>query len=138
MPHNIEHDILRNNIEYLGKLQVHEKIDFYESIDCFILPSISLDNDQDGIPVVLMEAVSAGLPIISTSVSGIPEICINDFNGFLLEEKNSDQIVKAIETLEKDSDLRDKFGRNSLKISDEYDIQINTSTKLKMMKWMKN
>ena len=79
---------LSDRIFFVGKVKGESKDEFFRNLDAFVLPSISLKNDQDGIPVVLMEAIAYGLPLISTNVSGIPEICINNFNGYLIEEKN--------------------------------------------------
>ena len=122
-------------IEYVGQLNNEQKIDFFKDLDVFILPSISLEDDQDRIPVVLMEAIAYGLPLISTNVSGIPEICINEFNGFLIDEKNSRQIADKIRLLKGDSLRRDKFSKMSLKLSGEYDIRINSLKKIEILNW---
>jgi len=100
----INNDI-SNMISYIGKVKREDKENFFRSIDAFVLPSISLKNDQDGIPVVLMEAIAYSLPLISTDVSGIPEICITDFNGQLIPERNVDELVNAI------LDLHDHKGK---------------------------
>lgn len=124
-------------IEYLGSVNGEEKTLFYNLIDVFILPSISLPNDKDGIPVVLMEAISYGLPIISTNVSGIPEICIDNFNGFLVNERSSMELENKIRELFKEPALIDKFKRNSVKLSkQEFDLKVNSNAKLKKLRWI--
>jgi len=123
-------------VDYIGSVDGETKNNFYNALDAFILPSISLPNDQDGIPVVLMESIAYGLPIISTNVSGIPEICIDKYNGFLLEEKNTDEIVKSIISLIEDREQLVKYSKNSLELSKEYDIEINSKEKLKAMGWI--
>lgn len=123
-------------VEYLGTVDGNTKVDFYNALDVFILPSISLPHDQDGIPVVLMESIAYGLPIISTDVSGIPEICIDKYNGFLLEEKNTDVIVKSIISLIENKAQLVEFSKNSLELSKEYDIEINSKEKMKAMCWI--
>lgn len=132
----IKENNLHNVVSLIGKVKDKRKEEFYKKIDLFVLPSISLDNDQDGIPVVLMEAISFGLPIISTNISGIPEICINDYNGKLINEKNTDEIVTAVLELSNDQKKYQEFSSNSLKLSEEYDILKNSSYKLKMMEWI--
>lgn len=132
----IKKNNLQNHVFLIGKVQFREKTDFFESLDLFVLPSISLKNDQDGIPVVLMEAISYGLPIISTDVSGIPEICIDDYNGYLIEEKSVDAIVKSVEKLIVSDKKRIEFSNNSFLKSEEYDIDSNSKIKLKNLEWV--
>lgn len=63
----------------------------------FIAPSVQKENgDQDGIPVVLMEAMALGVPVISTFVSGIPELIRNSDNGLVVEARDTSQLVEAI------------------------------------------
>ena len=132
----IKDNSLESNIKYIGKIRAEEKDTFYKSIDSFVLPSIALKNDQDGIPVVLMEAVAYSLPIISTDVSGISEICVDEYNGYLLNEKNADNIADAIIKLMENKNIQRNFAINSKKISNQYDIDINSKSKLKKMDWM--
>jgi len=131
----IEINNLSETIKCLGRVKGDEKENFYNSIDAFILPSISIKNDQDGIPVVLMEAVAYGLPLISTNVSGIPEICINEYNGFLIEEKSVEAIFESIIKLNENTLKRKKFSENSILMSDNYDIQLNSKKKLLELEW---
>lgn len=131
----IKNKDLQDKIEYIGVVKDDAKEAFYSSLDAFVLPSISLKNDQDGIPVVLMEAIAYGLPIISTKVSGIPEICINDYNGLLIKEKNVHEIVDAIERIMSDKETRERFSKMSLELSKSYDIRINAHKKIKLLRW---
>jgi len=131
----IEVHELKEYFNYIGIIKGKKKIDFFMSLDAFILPAITVPNDMDGIPVVLMEAISFGLPIISTDVSGIPEICINNYNGFLINEKNSSQIIKAIINLKNDRKLRYTFSLNSKRLSSQYNIEINSKNKLTSLGW---
>ena len=131
----IEKNDLGDTVNYVGTLKGQEKIDFFKKIDIFILPSIELKNDKDGIPVVLMEAIAASLPIISTDVSGIPEICYNDYNGILIEERNVTEIVKAINFMIENKAKRMLYGENSLKLSEQYDIVLNSKKKVKELEW---
>ena len=126
---------LKVSIEYIGKVKDQKKVDFFNSLDVFVLPAISLPNDQDGIPVVLMEAISYGLPLISTTVSGIPEICKNDYNGFLIPEKDVNVLVASFYNLMGDQSLKCRFSKNSLELSRIYDIELNSKKKLKYLLW---
>ena len=124
---------MEGTVEFIGKVKGKSKDEFFRSLDTFVLPSISLKNDQDGIPVVLMEAVAYGLPIISTNVSGIPEICINNYNGYLIEERNVEQIYYSILKLAKQNN--EKIIANSLKLSEQYDIDVNSKIKVLELNW---
>lgn len=129
---------LSQNVKYIGKIKGEQKEAFFQSLDAFILPSINLGNDQDGIPVVLMEAVAYGLPIISTNISGIPEICINEYNGLLIKERCVECIVEAILRIMKNKDIRIEYSKNSLEVSNQYDIKLNSNNKLMMLNWEDN
>jgi colanic acid/amylovoran biosynthesis glycosyltransferase len=127
---------LKDTVTYIGSLNSEGKQNFFSSIDALVLPAITLPNDQDGIPVVLMEALSYGLPIISTNISGIPEICINNFNGFLIPEKNTAALVEAILSLYSDKNARSRFSDNSLQLFNDYRIEDNSYHKLKQLNWI--
>jgi glycosyltransferase involved in cell wall biosynthesis len=127
---------LSDCIQYVGKLNHDEKSKFFLNLDAFVLPAITLEKDKDGIPVVLMEAISYGLPIISTAVSGIPEICINNFNGFLIPEKNVPALIKAISFLYNNQFMINRFSRNSLQLFSNYNIERNSYLKLKRLNWI--
>jgi glycosyltransferase involved in cell wall biosynthesis len=82
----------------------------YQSATVFVLPCHIVDNgDRDGIPNVLAEAMASGVPVISTAVSGIPEIIEDRRNGLLVAPRDPEALAKAIEEL-----LVDHKFRNSL------------------------
>lgn len=132
----IETNDLQSTVKYKGKLKSSEKDDFFNSLDIFVLPSIKLHNDQDGIPVVLMEAIAYSLPLISTKISGIPEICVENFNGKLIEERNVNDLVQSILELSKNENEREKYSINSIKLSEKYDIDSNSKLKVKYLNWI--
>lgn len=132
----ISQNNLADNIKYLGKIKGDQKKEFFNKIDIFVLPSISLDNDMDGIPVVLMEAIMASKPIISTNISGIPEICINEYNGYLINEKSVEEITNSIEKLINNEEILNKMSENSLELGEKYNIETNTVEKMKEINWI--
>ena len=78
----------------------------YRTADAFVLPCVVTDNgDRDGIPNVLLEAMSVGLPVISTGVSGIGELIRHASNGLLVSERDVDAIAQSIGLLLDHPDL---------------------------------
>ena len=131
----IKKNNLMDSVNYIGKIKGEQKKVFFESIDVFVLPSVSLEKDKDGIPVVLMEAIASSLPVISTKVSGIPEICINDFNGLIVKQRNVDEIVRAVIFIYENKISKEKFSKNSLSLSVKYDIIKNSKNKINTLGW---
>ncbi|GAC1349575.1 MAG: glycosyltransferase family 4 protein [Ktedonobacteraceae bacterium] len=81
--------------------------DIYRAAAMFVLPCcIASDGDRDGIPNVLLEAMATGLPVVSTTAGGIPELVEHDRNGFLVPEKDSQALANALERLLGDVTLR--------------------------------
>jgi colanic acid/amylovoran biosynthesis glycosyltransferase len=86
----------------------------YAEHDIFVLASVvAPDGDRDGIPVVLMEAGKAGLPIISTPVSGIPELIRHMETGWVVQSDNSEALADAIIALATDTDTCRRLGENA-------------------------
>ena len=78
----------------------------YQNADVFCLPCRVLDNgDRDGLPNVLMEAMACGLPVITTPVSGIPEIIHDGHNGTLVPPNDAEALADAIQRISSDSML---------------------------------
>jgi len=103
----IERYHLRENIVFLGRVSLEELIRNYQLADIFILPSL-----WEGMPLVVLEAMSCGLPIISTKISGVEDL-ITAKEGILVESKNSKQLSNAIIKLLDNEKLAQLMGKNS-------------------------
>ncbi len=78
----------------------------------FVLPSIRTPSgNQDGIPVVLMEAMALGVPVVSTAVAGIPELIQSGVNGVLVEPGSPRDLAEAIRSLLADRSARERLSR---------------------------
>jgi glycosyltransferase involved in cell wall biosynthesis len=77
---------------------------YYAIADVFALPSYS-----EGSPNVLLEAMSAGVPVIATSVGGVPEIVTNETDALLVEKRNVGALASAITRMLRDGELRDRL-----------------------------
>ena len=103
---------LEKSVIFAGKIPPADIHEYYQSADIFVLPS---HTDAGGPPVVFIEAMACGLPVIGTNVGGIPEGIENGINGFIVPPKNVDELTKKLNILLKDENLRKEFGNNSLK-----------------------
>ncbi len=85
--------------------------------DVFVMASFA-----EGVPVVLMEAMASGLPVVATHIAGIPELVEHGVNGFLAAPGNADELITRIEPLMDDAELRNRFGQaGRAKVEGEFD-----------------
>jgi glycosyltransferase involved in cell wall biosynthesis len=99
---------LEKIIQYKGWVANDEKIDMFYRSDVFILPSYN-----EGLPISILEAMSYGLPVITTPVGGITEIVKNNVTGILVNPGNQKQIKEAIDILITNKNLRNEMGQAS-------------------------
>ncbi len=85
----------------------------YSQADILVMPSCVKNNDRDGIPNVLLEAMALGVPVISTSVSGIPELVRPEETGLLVEPENPPALAAAIARLLQDRELAARLSRQA-------------------------
>ena len=80
----------------------------------FVLPCrVTARGDSDAIPVGLVEALAAGVPVVTTAVAGIPEIVEDGKCGLLVPENDPDSVASAVQTLLADERLRARLGRGA-------------------------
>ena len=105
---------LTENISFEGYVPHDKLTDYYRSASVFVLPSILIKNtgETEGLGVVLLEAMSYGVPVIGSDVGGIPEVIEDGENGFLCRPEDSHDIAAKIEKLLTDDSLRRKFAQN--------------------------
>lgn len=130
--HQLVHDLkLEGYIQFKGDQSDLELMHYYENAEMFILPCIIAENgDRDGIPVAIMEAMAMELPVISTMVSGIPELVEDGVSGILVSQKDEKAIADAIIKLHKDRNLRLEMGKKGRQIIEyKYNI-VSESEKL--------
>lgn len=96
------------SINWLGGQPQSVVLEALQSADLFVLPSvIGDDGDRDGLPNVLMEAQSQKLACLSTNISGIPELIDHQLTGWLVDERDVDQLRAALIRLITDPTLRE-------------------------------
>lgn len=106
---NIEKAIAKYHLEsyvtLLGAKTEEEVAGLLSDADCYIQSSVS-----EGIPVSLMEAMACELPVISTNITGIPELVLHNKTGLLVESKDAQGMAIALKKLYEDSDTRNEMG----------------------------
>lgn len=106
---------LENNVVLGEKTNAYK---YLEAFDVFTLSSV-----KEGLPYTIIEAMQAGLPIVTTSVGGIPEM-INNKNGILVESKNSQALAENILKLIENKNLANQLGSQA-KIDAENKFNLN-------------
>jgi glycosyltransferase involved in cell wall biosynthesis len=79
---------------------------YYGFFDALLLPS-----GNEGTPVVAIEALAAGTPVVATRVGGVPDVVEDGTDGFLTEVGDLEALAGALERLARDPSLRDAMGR---------------------------
>ena len=111
---------LTDIVKFLGSVEQDEALTLYQKTDIFVLSSVTAQNgDQEGIPVVLMEAMAVGLPVISTYHTGIPELVQDGQSGFLVPERNVDALVERLEYLIEHLEIWPQLGQRGRAIVEE-------------------
>jgi colanic acid/amylovoran biosynthesis glycosyltransferase len=88
---------VEERVEFLGWRGPEEVRELMRSADIFLAPSVTDSNgDKEGLPVVLMEALACGLPVVSTLHSAIPELVEDGSSGFLVAERNVGALVERL------------------------------------------
>jgi colanic acid/amylovoran biosynthesis glycosyltransferase len=102
---------LEDCVELPGAKPQHEIREHLAAATAFVLPSvIDPEGGMDNLPTVIMEAMAAGLPVVSTSIGGIPEMVIQDETGFLVPPGDVAALARAIERLFNDIGLARRYG----------------------------
>ena len=102
---------LHDAVQLAGKMTQDELIDLYCRASVFALPcQVASDGDRDGIPNVLLEAMAMELAVVSTGVSGIPEVIQNGINGLLVKPGDAAVLATAIGSVLDDPALRRRLG----------------------------
>lgn len=97
-------------VDWLGKRNDMQKLIADSDVIC--LPT----SYGEGVPRILIESCAVGRPVITTPLGGCRDICINGYNGFLVEPSSTRSIASALEKLVLDQSLVDEYGANGRKL----------------------
>ncbi|MDP8223575.1 MAG: glycosyltransferase [Candidatus Lernaella stagnicola] len=82
-----------------------------DSLSLYGIASVmALSSDWEGLPMSILEAMSAGLPVVSPGVGDVPKAVVNGENGFLIPPQNPDELAEALAGLLTDANQRAAFG----------------------------
>ena len=119
---------LTGQVELRGAETHEHVIEMYRQATLMVLPCVVSENgDRDGIPNSLVESLYMGVPVISTPVSGIPELIKSEVNGLLVPPHDSASLAAAIVRLFEDAGLRQRLaagGRQT--VLAQFDMAANT------------
>ncbi|MBN2367918.1 glycosyltransferase family 4 protein [Candidatus Woesearchaeota archaeon] len=99
---------IKDRVKFHGWISGKDKEGVLSRGDIFVLPSYHED-----LPVSILEAMSYGMPIVSTKVAGIPELVHDNVNGFLIEPGDVDDLASKLGKLISDRRLRESMGKSS-------------------------
>lgn len=120
---------ISDEVIFLGSQPSETVFKELSKADVFVLtPKSKKTEIEEGIPVVLMEAGLAGLPVISSKIAGIPELIEHGKNGFLINQGDYEKLAGLLATLYKNPYKRTKLG-NKLgeKVRKDFNLQENVS-----------
>jgi alpha-maltose-1-phosphate synthase len=105
---------LQQRFIFLGQIDKEKLIDLYQHATLFVLPSY-----HEGLPTVLLEAMSSGVPVVATNVRGNQDIVSSGKNGMLVPPRDPKKMAEVILTLLEDERLMKIFGENARKTIEE-------------------
>ncbi|MDB4670835.1 glycosyltransferase [Mariniblastus sp.] len=126
---------LEGKLIFHGSCDEEQVKDILSGMDVLVCPSVlARDGRREGIPVVIMEAMSCGIPCVASDISGIPEIVRHGVNGLLTPCGDSGAIADSIMQLLKDSDLRQQFSKSAVEtVEAEYELSLNTASLARLL-----
>ncbi len=140
-PDDVNKPVQHRMIESAKELGISERIHFhgrksvgpelneiYRMGDIYVLPSY-----HEGFPRTIWEAMANSLPVIATTVGGIPTYLKHEETAFLIEHKKVDVIVDAIKIVIEDGDLRRKLINSGRKLAATNTLEIQTKNMLNII-----
>ena len=119
---------LQEQVIVHGSMKRSDVVRMLTEAEVKVLASVpTAEGKREGVPVVLMEAMACALPVISSRLSGIPELVEHERTGLLLQPGDPNELAHALEQLGKDPVLRARMGEAGReKVLREYNLKANT------------
>jgi glycosyltransferase involved in cell wall biosynthesis len=107
------------HIDHLGPVPMSERMAFFRWADVFVLPTYA-----EGMPLSVIEAMAAGLPVITTAVGGIPELIEDGVEGFLIKPGDVEALADRLLRLVRDPQLCQRMGERSRAKAQQFDLEV--------------
>jgi glycosyltransferase involved in cell wall biosynthesis len=120
---------LADRVELVGPRPQNEVIEEMRNAAVLAVPCIvGQDGDRDGLPNVIQEAFALGTPVVSTDVTGIPEVVRDGETGLQIPQRDPQALAHALERLLLDPALRVRLARGARRLIEaEFDIRRNSA-----------
>lgn len=109
---------LGEQVEVHSWVDARQRSELLEASDVFVLPSF-----QEGVPMALLEAMAAGLPVVTTPVGGIPDVVNDGREGLLVPPGDVDRLQAALHSLIDDEERRLEYGRHARARAEQFDVE---------------
>lgn len=121
---------LAAKVRFHGQQKRERVAQLLKEADVLVAPSVpTRDGRREGIPVVLIEAMSSSVPVLASNISGIPELVINESTGLLAPPRDVAALADALERYYRDPALRKCLGQSGRqKVVEEFDLNKNASS----------
>jgi glycosyltransferase involved in cell wall biosynthesis len=104
-------------IEFIGPVKLHERAQYFRQADFFVLPSYA-----EGMPISIIEAMAAGLPVIATRIGGIPELVTENREGWLVEAGDATALAERIAFVLDHPAEREQAGLRARQKAQQFDL----------------
>lgn len=123
--HRQEAEGMQTIVRFLGARSASQVWDELRTADIFCMPSTeAADGDNEGLPIVCLEAQAAGIPVVAFSQGPVPEGVVEGSTAILAPDKSSDGLADALRALLSDPALRNRMGAAGRKfVQDNFDIR---------------
>lgn len=120
---------LQGVVELRGPVPHEEIPAVLAGATAMVLPSVTQDDGQmEGIPVALMEAMAAGVPVVSSRLSGIPELVRDGEGGLLVPERDPAALAAAMERIARDPALATRLAEGARRaVAERFDRSQNVA-----------
>jgi len=107
---------LNDSVHLNGSLPLSEVKKILRRSKIFVLPSIDLSDDVEGLPTIILDAMSQKTAVIATDAGGVPDVVIHNVNGMLVPQKQPSEIAFAIKKLFTDEVLRNNLAERAYEL----------------------
>ncbi|CAN5706416.1 glycosyltransferase family 4 protein [soil metagenome] len=111
-------------VHFTGSLTHPEVRDVLEDVDVLVAPSVpTADGRREGLPVVILEAMAVGIPVVASRLSGIPEAVVDGVTGLLADPGDVEGLVSALARLADEPGLAERLAERAAEVvAEEFDI----------------